>query len=44
MSQRVKLDAVAPIFSLQDFRGNRVSLADYSGKKHVFLVFNRGFA
>ena len=33
----------APDFTLVDTQGERVSLSDYRGKKHVFLVFNRGF-
>ena len=37
-------DGPAPDFSLKDTEGRRVRLSDFSGKKHVFLVFNRGFA
>ena len=33
----------APDFTLVDTQGRSVSLSDYRGKKHVFLVFNRGF-
>ena len=33
----------APDFSLADTQGKSVSLSDYRGKKHVVLVFNRGF-
>ena len=33
----------APDFPLIDTDGNRISLSDYRGKKHVVLVFNRGF-
>ncbi len=40
---RIALDALAPDFALNDFRGNVVRLADYRGKKNVVLVFNRGF-
>ncbi len=40
---KVKLNAQAPDFALQDFRGQTVKLADYRGQKHVVLVFNRGF-
>ncbi len=29
----------APEFSLADLDGNRVSLADFKGKKHVLLEF-----
>ncbi len=40
---RVTVDRPAPDFTLPDFAGRRVSLADYRGKRHVVLVFNRGF-
>ena len=32
-----------PDFTLVDTEGQRVSLSDYQGDKHVVLVFNRGF-
>ena len=41
---RVSLNAPAPDFTLNDFKGNVVSLADYRGKSHIVLVFNRGFS
>ncbi len=40
---RVEINTLAPDFSLDDFRGQSVHLADYHGKQHVVLVFNRGF-
>ena len=40
---RVELNAQAPDFALADFRGQTVRLSDYRGRKHVVLVFNRGF-
>jgi peroxiredoxin len=40
---QVSLDAPAPDFALRDFRGETVRLADFRGKTHVLLVFNRGF-
>jgi peroxiredoxin len=35
--------ARAPDFSAIDAAGRTVRLSDYAGKKHVVLVFNRGF-
>lgn len=40
---KVKLNAEAPNFELQDFTGQTVKLSDYCGEKNVLLVFNRGF-
>lgn len=40
---RVAIHTPAPDFALEDFRGRMVRLSDYKGKKHVVLVFNRGF-
>lgn len=40
---RVEVDAPAPDFALEDFSGNTVRLSDFRGRKHVVLVFNRGF-
>ncbi len=40
---RVSLNQIAPDFSLTDYRGNTVSLADFRGQKNVLLVFNRTF-
>jgi peroxiredoxin len=42
MSQ-VELNTPAPDFTLPDFQGRPVRLADFRGQKHVVLVFNRGF-
>jgi peroxiredoxin len=41
---RVEINTPAPDFALDDFQGRPVRLGDYRGKKHVVLVFNRGFA
>lgn len=40
---QVAINSMAPEFELADFRGQTVRLSDYRGKKHVLLVFNRGF-
>ncbi len=41
---RVELNARAPDFELQDLAGEEVRLSDFRGKRHVVLVFNRGFS
>jgi peroxiredoxin len=43
VTKRVEIDAPAPDFTLDDFTGRPVRLSDYHGRKHVVLVFNRGF-
>ncbi len=43
MSPKAKLDKPAPNFTLLDFNGNAISLADFHGQKNVVLIFNRGF-
>ncbi len=43
MSNKAEINKPAPDFTLADFEGNNVTLSDFRGKKHVFLVFNRGF-
>jgi len=40
---RVELNTQAPGFTLLDFKGNSVSLSDFKNRKHVLVVFNRGF-
>ena len=40
---RVELNIQAPDFTLNDFNGKSVSLADFAGKENVLVVFNRGF-
>lgn len=42
--RRVELNSPAPDFTLPDFRGRPVRLADFRGRQHVVLVLNRGFA
>ena len=39
-----KAATLAPDFTATDSEGRTLRLADFSGKKHVVLVFNRGFA
>jgi peroxiredoxin len=39
----ITLNGPAPDFSLEDLHGNTVSLSDFTGKKTVVLVLNRGF-
>jgi peroxiredoxin len=38
-----KTAVLAPDFSATDSEGRPIRLSDYKGKKHVVLVFNRGF-
>jgi peroxiredoxin len=40
---RAELNKPAPDFTLTDFNGREVSLANFQGQKNVLLVFNRGF-
>jgi peroxiredoxin len=40
---RIQEETAAPGFTLTDTLGQVVALSDYQGKKHVVLVFNRGF-
>ncbi|MBN2553910.1 MAG: redoxin domain-containing protein [Spirochaetales bacterium] len=40
---RVEVNTNAPEFALEDLNGKNVSLSDYSGRKNVLVVFNRGF-
>ncbi|MFO7941522.1 MAG: hypothetical protein R6U92_02595 [Bacillota bacterium] len=40
---QVELNACAPDFTLEDFRGSSVSLSQFRGRKRVVLVLNRGF-
>lgn len=43
MAKQVSIGQTAPDFELTDVQGNTVRLSDYRGKKHVLLVFARGF-
>ena len=42
-SRFVKVGMEAPDFTLPSVQGTDVSLSDFWGKKHVVLVFIRGF-
>ncbi len=44
MSNKVAVNTQAPDFELPDFHGRPVRLSDYVERKHVVLVFNRGFS
>ena len=43
MSQRLD-KTIAPDFASANTQGNLLRLSDYHDKKHVVLVFTRGFA
>ena len=43
MGKQVEIDSPAPDFELLDFNGTPVKLSDYREKKHILLIFNRGF-
>ena len=40
---RVTLNPLAPDFTLDDYPGRPVRLADFRGRQWVLVVFNRGF-
>lgn len=40
---KIREATTAPDFELTGVNGQTVRLSDYQGRKHVFLVFNRGF-
>ena len=40
---KIQEATIAPDFTLTDTWGESVTLSDFQGKKHVVLVFNRGF-
>jgi peroxiredoxin len=43
MAKKIKIDQIAPDFTLEDIHGNSVQLSSFRGEKIVLLVFNRGF-
>jgi len=44
MLEQIQIGAEAPDFALEDIQGRTVRLSDYRGRKHVVLVFTRGFS
>ncbi len=40
---KVEINTPAPDFTLDDYNGASVSLAQFKGQQNVLLVFNRGF-
>lgn len=42
-NKRVKVGEKPHDFTLEDTRGEKITLSDFKGKKNVYLVFNRGF-
>ena len=40
---RVELQTPAPQFEATDFKGDLFRLADWRNRRHLVLVFNRGF-
>ncbi len=43
MSKVVHLNTPAPDFVLKSYQGDEIRLSDFAGRKHLILVFNRGF-
>ena len=43
VTTQAKTYEMAPDFTASDADGKTVSLSDFRGKRHVVLVFNRGF-
>jgi peroxiredoxin len=43
VTNRIERGEAAPDFTLTDYQGNQVRLSQFKGRKHVLLVFNRGF-
>ncbi len=43
MPAHLAVGQVAPDFELTDVQGRSVRISDYKGRKHVVLVFTRGF-
>ena len=37
------INEIAPDFSVKDSEGKTIKLSDYKDKRHIVLVFNRGF-
>ena len=43
MGKKVELNTPAPDFELLNWQGQSFRLSDLQDKKHVVLIFNRGF-
>ena len=43
MSKMIQMNTPAPDFELPDWHGTPIKLSAFKGKKHILLVFNRGF-
>lgn len=43
MNENLEIGQEAPDFTLENTYGEPVSLSDFKGQAHVYLVFNRGF-
>ncbi len=41
--ERVKVDDMAPDFTLENMDGKIITLSDFRGKKNVVLIFYRGY-
>ncbi|MFW5713339.1 MAG: hypothetical protein ACOCYU_01575 [Brevefilum sp.] len=42
-NDHVEIGERPPDFTLENTRGEKITLSDFEGRKNVYLVFNRGF-
>lgn len=40
---KVTLNTPAPDFTLEDYKGNPITLSSFKESQYILLVFNRGF-